>query len=58
MNNVYKTIINSENVADILTENIYYKNTVIEDLEKLNTIDKKLYDELYQKLISVGEYNM
>jgi acyl-CoA dehydrogenase len=59
LNNTYKIVSNSDEIRNILKENIYYKNTVIADLENLNKMLKtdKEYDELYQKIISVGEFN-
>jgi acyl-CoA dehydrogenase len=58
LNKIYSIITNSVEVKKILTENIYYKNTVIEDLETLNKIPRmcEAYSELYQKIISVGEF--
>lgn len=58
LNQTYKIISNSEDIKNILKKNIYYKNTVIEDLEKLNKMQKKdeEYEKLYQKIISVGEF--
>jgi hypothetical protein len=60
LNDMYLSIINSEDVKKILINNIYYKHTIIENLEKLDKLDKKSneYNELYNKIISVGEYNI
>jgi acyl-CoA dehydrogenase len=59
LNNTFKVVSNSDEIKNILKENIYYKNTVIEDLEKLNKMSRtdKEYEKLYQKIISVGEFN-
>jgi acyl-CoA dehydrogenase len=58
-NIVYNTIIRDENVINLLKENIYYEKSVIEDLEILSKLDKNsdIYKKLYNKIISVGEYN-
>ena len=58
LNQTYKIISNNDEIKNILKENIYYKNTVIEDLENLDEMEKtdKNYNKLYQKIISVGEY--
>lgn len=61
-NNIFETIIENKEIHKILKEDIYYENTVIEDLEKLTEMkknkDKKEYNELYNKVISVGEFNI
>ncbi len=65
-NKIYDMIIKNKDIQDLLKENIYYENTVIESLEKLTKLknselndDNKLkYNELYQKVISVGEYKI
>jgi hypothetical protein len=45
-------------IIDLLKSNIYYKDTVIEELEQLGKIDKlsEEYKKIYHKVISVGEY--
>lgn len=60
MNNIYSLIINSDDIKNILINNIYYKHTIIEDLENFMYLDKKSdeYNELYNKIISVDEYNI
>jgi hypothetical protein len=49
-------------VINLLKDNIFYENNVIEDLEKLSKLNKnkhmELYNKLYNKIISVGEYNI
>jgi len=56
---LYTLIKSTSLVSDILKEDIFYKGTVIEKLERLSTLkptsDK--YQDLYQAIISVGEYN-
>jgi hypothetical protein len=60
--NILNKIIKNDNIHKLLKENIFYENTVIENLEKLtemkNDSDKVKYNELYQKVISVGEYKI
>ncbi len=57
-NIVYNTIIRDENIINLLKENIFYENNVIEELETLSKINKntELYNKLYNKVIQVGEY--
>jgi hypothetical protein len=59
----FGTIIRDDNIIRLLKENIFYENTVIEDLETLSKISKldkntELYDKLYNKVVSVGEYKL
>ncbi len=51
-------IINNDNIIDFIKKDIYTKNTILEDLEKLNHIDRNSdqYKILYQKVINVTEY--
>jgi acyl-CoA dehydrogenase len=60
-NMIYNTI-NNENIINLLKENIFYQNNVIEDLEYLSKLNKNknmdLYNKLYNYIISVGEYNI
>ena len=51
-------IINNDNIIDFIKKDIYTKNTILEDLEKLNHIDRNSdqYKNLYQKVINVTEY--
>jgi acyl-CoA dehydrogenase len=57
-NKIYH-LINNENVLNLLKENIFYENNVIEDLETLSKLNKntELYKKLYNTVINVGEYN-
>lgn len=57
---VHKIILSNEELTDKIKEDIYYDGTVIQDLERLSQLDKssKEYEELYQKVISVGEYKI
>jgi acyl-CoA dehydrogenase len=60
-NRIFETIMENKEIHNLLKENIYYDDTVIEDLEKLTdlkTKDKAAYTELYNKVISVGEYTI
>ena len=59
-NKLYKLIISNDKLHDIFRNDIYYKNTVLEKMEKLrkmtpNTVE---YKQLYQDIIKVGEYNI
>ena len=58
INNLYKFVTNNPEVINILKSDIYIKDTVIEDLEKLNKMPKFCpdYEKLYNKIIQVGEY--
>ena len=61
-NKFYDIVINNNSVHELLKENIYYENTVIENFEKLtelkNNPDKTKYNELYKNVISVGEFKI
>ena len=61
-NYIFETILENTDIQSFIKEDIFYENTVLDDLEKLtrlkNNTDKKKYNELYQKIISVGEYNI
>jgi acyl-CoA dehydrogenase len=56
--NIYNTVIRNENVVNLLKENTFYEDNVIEDLETLSKLNKNtdLYKKLYNKVISVAEY--
>ena len=55
---VFKEIMNNKTIIEQIKKNIQIKGTVLEDLEKVNTLDKNSSDylTLKNKLISVGEY--
>jgi len=59
-NKIYSIINNDVNLQNILKEDIYYENTVLEKMEKLRTINNENpeYNKLYQEIISVGEFNI
>jgi alkylation response protein AidB-like acyl-CoA dehydrogenase len=61
-NKIYDKIIKNDNIHKLLKENIFYENTVIQNLEKLtemkNNSDKVKYNELYKNVISVGEFKI
>jgi acyl-CoA dehydrogenase len=59
-NKIYSMINNDVNLQNILKEDIYYENTVLEKMEKLRTINNENpeYNKLYQEIISVGEFNI
>jgi len=58
-NKIYSMINSDINLQNILKEDIYYENTVLEKMEKLRTINQSSpeYNKLYQDIISVGEFN-
>ena len=57
-NKLYEFIVKDTSLHEIFKNDIYYKNTVLEKMEKLMTMDKKSdeYELLYQDIIKVGEY--
>jgi acyl-CoA dehydrogenase len=59
-NNIYSIINNDSKLHALLKEDIYYDNTILEKMEKLRRIDISTpeYDQLYQDIISVGEFNI
>ncbi len=61
-NMIFNTINNNENIIKLLKEDIFYENNVIQDLETLSRLDKNkhkdLYNQLYNKIISVSEYKI
>ena len=59
-NKLYKYIINNKNLQDIFRNDIYYQGTVLEKMEKLETMNKDSteYEQLYQEIISVGEFKI
>jgi len=59
-NNIYSIINNDSKLHNLLKEDIYYDNTILEKMEKLRTMDinSPEYNQLYQDIISVGEFNI
>jgi acyl-CoA dehydrogenase len=59
-NKLYKYIIENKELNSIMKENIFYKNTVLEKMELLKNLDENSeeYKNLYQNIISVGEYKI
>jgi acyl-CoA dehydrogenase len=59
-NKLYKYILNSEHLNEILNNDIYYTGTVMEKLIKLSKLDKSSseYKLLYEDIIKVGEYKI
>jgi acyl-CoA dehydrogenase len=60
-NQLFELVLKTPAVSELLKENLFYENTVLEDLEKLtgmkgNANKLNEYNALYQKVISVGEY--
>ena len=48
----------NKNIINEIKKNIYIKNNVLEDMEKINTLTKSdpEYDILKNKIINVGEF--
>ena len=59
-NELYKNILNDKNLYEVFKNDIYYQDTVLEKMEKLLKMDSKSkeYNDLYQNIISVGEYDI
>jgi len=59
-NHIYSIINNDVNLKNLLKDDIYYNNTILEKMEKLSTIGKEdpEYDKLYQNIIGVGEFDI
>jgi acyl-CoA dehydrogenase len=59
-NKIYSLINNDLKLQNLLKEDIYSSNTILEKMEKLRKIDKNSieYNTLYQDIISVGEFNI
>jgi acyl-CoA dehydrogenase len=60
VNKMYHFIKNTEAVNNIIKQDLFYKNTVFEKLEKLNTLspETKEYMDLYNEVIQVGEFEI
>ena len=54
----FDEIMNNENIMTEIKKNIVIRNNILEDMELINNIDKedKMYSELRDKIINVGEY--
>jgi acyl-CoA dehydrogenase len=57
-NKLYEFVLKNKELHEIFKKDIYYKGTILEKMEQLNTMDKKSkeYDLLYQEVIQVGEF--
>lgn len=57
-NDLYNTILKSKDLHTLFKNDIYYKGTVLEKMEQLRNITHNTpeYNELYQDIISVGEF--
>jgi len=57
-NKLYEFALKNKELHEIIKKDIYYKGTILEKMEQLNTMDKKSneYELLYQEVIQVGEY--
>jgi acyl-CoA dehydrogenase len=59
-NKLYKLIVENEGLHNIFKNDIYYKGTILEKMEKLSKIKPNTdeYNKLYQDIIQVGEYKI
>jgi hypothetical protein len=59
-NVLYKFIANNQELNRIIKDDIYYKNTVVEKMEKIKNMkpDSDEYNEMYDSIIKVGEYKI
>ena len=57
-NILYDNILKDKVLYEVLKNDIYYKGTVLEKMEKLINMDKNSpdYEKLYEDIIKVGEY--
>jgi len=64
-NNLYKNnnivideIKNNSKIIDVISEDVYFGNTILNDLKEINNLDanSKEYNKLYNKIINVGEF--
>lgn len=57
-NELYKVILNNEELHNTFKNDIYYKGTVLEKMEALRKMEPNSleYNYLYQEIIQVGEY--
>jgi len=59
-NKIYSLINNDVKLINLFKDDIYYKNTILEKMEKMRKISKDdpEYNKLYQEIISVGEFDI
>jgi hypothetical protein len=59
-NKIYSLINNDVSLINLLKDDIYYNNTILEKMEELRKISKDdpEYKKLYQEIISVGEFDI
>lgn len=57
-NDLYSFIVNNNELHDLFRNEIHYKGTVLEKMEKLRKMNPETheYEKLYQHIIQVGEY--
>ena len=51
-------ILNNEKIINDIKNDIYIKNTILEDLDKLNELQGNEYEKLYNKVIQVDEFDI
>ena len=57
-NDLYKMILENDELHKLFKNDIYYKGTVLEKMENLRKMERNSveYEKLYQDIISVGEF--
>jgi len=57
-NKLYEFVKNNQVLNSIIKDDIYYKNTILEEMESIKQmqINSDEYNKLYEKIINVGEY--
>ena len=57
-NLVINEIKNNSKIIDVISEDVYFGNTILNDLKEINNLDvnSEEYNELYNKIINVGEF--
>jgi acyl-CoA dehydrogenase len=57
-NDIYKMILENDELHKLFKNDIYYKGTVLEKMENLRKMERNSveYEKLYQDIISVGEF--
>ena len=56
--NLIKEVMNNEKIMNEIKRDVYTKNTVLEELEKLSSLDNESseYKQLLDKVIQVAEF--
>jgi len=58
-NEIYKYVVKEEELKNVIKDDIYYKNTVLEKMERIqrSVVGSDEYNALYNDIISVGEFD-